>query len=72
MSTLFAYLDSNKIRQADFAERVGTTQGLISRLVGGRAKPSLDLAVRIQRATDGQVRADAWVSLAPTPSEDAA
>ncbi len=61
MSNLRTFLKENGLRQAEFAERVGTTQGMISRLVSGVVVPSLDLAVRIERITDGAVPAASWI-----------
>lgn len=63
MTKLSSYLKERRIRQADFAEQVGVSQGVISRLANGASKPGLDLAVRIERATAGSVSASTWVSL---------
>jgi transcriptional regulator with XRE-family HTH domain len=74
MGNLHTYLTENRIRQDDFAKLVGTTQGMVSRLVRGRIQPSLDLAVRIQRATKGEVSAASWIKepSIPPSEEDAA
>jgi DNA-binding XRE family transcriptional regulator len=82
MEKLETYLARENIRQADFAVTVGTTQATISKLISGSVTPSLSLAVRIQRATDGCVTCEGWfgakseVCPAPpyptTPTEDAA
>jgi len=57
---LKAYLDDTGEKQTDFAARVNTTVATISRIVGGSLRPSLDLAHRIERATDGKVRTELW------------
>jgi len=71
MSQLGAYLRDNSLRQAEFAAKVGATQGTISRLIKGDVLPSLDLAVKIERATAGVVPATSWVAASGT-REDAA
>lgn len=60
MTELSQYLTKNKIRQEDFAELVETTQATISRLANGSKSPSAQLALRIQRATDGAVPFECW------------
>jgi DNA-binding transcriptional regulator YdaS (Cro superfamily) len=50
------------------AAAVGVSRGYFSELVGGTKRPSLELAVAIERATGGAVLATSWV---PEPwSED--
>jgi DNA-binding transcriptional regulator YdaS (Cro superfamily) len=52
---LASYLKANGITQADFAPRVGITQGALSKLCnGGGASPETALA--IERVTDGAVK----------------
>lgn len=77
MQTLQSYLKSHAIRQEDFAGQIGSTQATVSRLANGTSRPSLDLAVAIERATGGSVPATSWVpDVAPPqtqpPTEDAA
>ena len=48
--------------QAIWAKRLGVGQAYLSLLLNNKKTPSLDLAVRIQRATEGAVPADSWVS----------
>lgn len=59
---LKAYLEETGEKQTTFAARVNTTVGTISRIVGGTLRPSLDLAHRIERATDGKVTTELWES----------
>jgi len=54
---LHTYLKKKKLSQGDFAKKVGVTAGCISHLVRGIRRPRADLAVRIQAATGGRVRA---------------
>ena len=73
MSTLDAYLSKYRIRQASFAARVGTSQATISKLISRTVLPSLELAVRIERETDGEVSAASWVEVSPIdPEKDVA
>lgn len=71
MSKLRHFMTENGIKQADFAASIGATQGLVSRLIGGTALPSLKLAARIERVTGGAVPASSWIPTeeAPAPEE---
>jgi len=60
---LAQYLQQNGISQSDFAREVGVKQATISRLCGGRPHISVDLAVRIHKATGGLVSALSWPGL---------
>ena len=62
MMTLKQYLDSKNLTQAEFAARIMSTQGTVSKLCGGR-KPSWELAAKIERATDGNVPVAIWADL---------
>ena len=61
MSKLAAFLSSNKIKQADFAQIVGASQPTISRLMAGTVMPSLALAVAIERETGGVIKPSDWL-----------
>lgn len=60
--TLRAYLDTHGETQAEFARRVGLTQGHVSKLCGLTPRISLSAAGRIERATDGLVPIAIWAS----------
>lgn len=62
MATLSEYLKAQKITQAEFAERIGVTQGYIAKLCGRAATPALGTAYMIERATGGMVPASQWVA----------
>jgi DNA-binding XRE family transcriptional regulator len=62
MKKLASYLTTQNIRQADFANSVHASQPTISKLMSGSTLPSLALAVAIERATGGAVKASDWVS----------
>ena len=78
MEHLQSYRLREGLRQSEFARLVGSTQATISKLESGGVQPSLDLAVRIERATAGAVPATSWVpeadleAVPQTPKEDAA
>lgn len=67
MGDLSSHLKQTGTTQADFAARIGVDQATVSKLCRGKLLPSLPLAVAIERATDGQIKAVSWVS-----DEDAA
>lgn len=58
------YLSVNAIRQGCFARLVGVRQPTVSRLVSGKTRPSLDLALRIETETKGKVPASVWAEVA--------
>jgi transcriptional regulator with XRE-family HTH domain len=41
--------------QAEFAKRLGVTQGLVTHWVNGRTRITAERAVQIEQVTDGQV-----------------
>lgn len=61
MNSLAAYLSQSDKTQAQFASELGVDQATISKLCRKKLIPSLDLAVRIERATDGEISAASWV-----------
>lgn len=62
MSDLQSYLARVGEKKSSFAERVGTTPATITRLCNGTLRPALELAHRIETATDGEVRTEVWLS----------
>ena len=63
MSKLQDYLTQNGIRQSVFAASVGTTQATISKLAADAIRPSLELAVAIERETGGAILASSWIPM---------
>lgn len=57
------YLEEAGLNQEAFAKRIGRTQVTVSRLCSGSARPSLDLAFIVERATGGVVKAASWVDI---------
>jgi transcriptional regulator with XRE-family HTH domain len=69
MNKLQSYLTSNKISQRTFAVTIGVDPSIISRLVSRSMTPSLVLAVKIERETDGLVPAVYWIDPATVSAE---
>ena len=67
---LQTYLKDAGEKQSGFAVRVGTTPATVSRLCNGTLRPALDLAHRIEAATDGKVPTEIWLA-ADTGTETA-
>lgn len=72
MGKLTAYLSENGIKQYEFAARVPTTPATVSRWLSGKATPSDDLKVRIERITNGAVPVGAWFERISASDEEAA
>lgn len=64
MTRLARYLQEQSIPQKDFADMLGVSQGMVSRMASGSKRPSLFLAVKIERATGGNVPVESWVNRA--------
>lgn len=57
---LAEYLAHENQTQAEFAARLGLTQGNVSKMCRGQRLPSLPLAAEIERATGGLVPMSVW------------
>lgn len=58
---LHDYAEKTKITDAALADLVGVTRGYITQLrLGLRARPSLNVALKIEKATRGKVPVKAW------------
>lgn len=62
MSNLSAFLTEHGKTQREFAAEVGVDPSIVSRLIKRTMKPSLDLAVAIERATAGEIPAASWAT----------
>ena len=62
MENLRKYLSEKKITQRKFADDLDVGQPTISKLLSGDSKPSLALAAKIQKITNGLVPHDCWGS----------
>lgn len=70
-NALARYLASNDLSPAAFGQLVGADRQQIWRLANGARGPSVDLAVRIEEATDGAVPVESWAK-AKRPTRRAA
>lgn len=61
MQDLKTYRQALQETQGQFGKRIGVSQGMVCRLETGQVKPGLDLAVEIERATNGAVPVEVWV-----------
>jgi predicted transcriptional regulator len=61
---LQAWLRSADVTAAEFARRCEYDPSNMSKLLKGTLRPTLDMAFRIERATDGKVPASSWVEAA--------
>lgn len=52
---LAEYLFRKKIKQTEFARRVGVSRVHLGEILRGRRRPSIGLAKKIEQATDGDV-----------------
>ena len=59
---LAAYLKQKKLTQQAFAEAAQVPGPQVSMWLSGRRKPGIASALKIERATRGQVRIQDWVS----------
>ncbi len=58
--TLREYIDQHNLRQRELARRWGMPESTLSDLLNGRRRPSIELASKIKRLSDGAVPLDAW------------
>ena len=68
MATLSEYLKRADITQRQFAEDAGLSRSYLNEIAQGLKTPSLDVALRIQRAAKGKIDLQ---SLVKSPSSDA-
>lgn len=63
MNQLALYLSTNSISQRQFAESISLDPSVVSRFLRGEARPGLDTAFLIERATGGEVKAESWAKI---------
>lgn len=61
MTHLQTFINAFEGSQRDFAKEIGISEPHLSALSSGKKRPSLKLAVRIERLTKGAVSAASWV-----------
>ncbi len=60
MNLLATWLEEHDVSQDVFADKIGVTQGYISRLVNGERIPGGAIAIAIEKETGGDVPAASW------------
>lgn len=68
-NALSVWLDEQSLSREHFAALVGTTVAHLNRMCRGARRPSLDLAMKVEQATQGAVPATIWLDV-PTHSAD--
>lgn len=58
------WLEAEQVTQAELARRCEYDKGNMHRILNGKLRPTLDLAFRIERATDGAISASEWTRAA--------
>ncbi len=53
--------EGGKVSKAEWGRRAGITRGYISQLAEGVKTPSLEVALRIEKATAGKVTPHDWI-----------
>lgn len=56
------WLAEQDIKPADFAAELDVDHTTIWRIIKGKSKPSLDLAVAIERRTKGRIPVEVWAA----------
>jgi 3,4-dihydroxy 2-butanone 4-phosphate synthase/GTP cyclohydrolase II len=59
------WLKANRVRRTEFADRLGVTRGYVTQLCDG-VQPSMSMAERICKATDGGVMPNDFMRLEET------
>ncbi|MDS1138603.1 helix-turn-helix transcriptional regulator [Nitratireductor indicus] len=59
---LETYLQSKDLKPTTFAAKVGVYPSTITRILRGERSPSLELVMKIERATKGKVKPRDWFS----------
>ena len=62
MKTLKQYLEKSSLTDAEFGALIGVSQSQVSRIKNDTSKPSLQVAIAIEKVTKGEVQAASFVS----------
>jgi transcriptional regulator with XRE-family HTH domain len=52
------WLEQKKIPRTEFAKKIGITRHALYLYLKGKRQPRLDIALRIEKATNGEVRVE--------------
>ncbi len=62
------FLEVSDFSQRSFATLVGSHQSIISRIKSGQIRPGIDLASRIEAATNGEFKPSDWAAVKSDPA----
>lgn len=62
--TLSDFLSAKGLKPAAFARTVGLSASTVTRILDGSRRPTLDVALKIVRATDGKVSCEELAAIA--------
>lgn len=62
---LAEFISTSGMTDAKFAAAVGLSRSYLTAIKLNKKSPSAEVAMRIERATNGRVRLEDWPSLAP-------
>lgn len=60
MRKLNSYMRENNLTLAKFAKKIGSTAATVQRWTSGNARPSIRLAIAVERETKGAVSVYDW------------
>lgn len=63
MEKMKLYLKEKKMTQKEFSKRHGIPESVLSRSIAGKTVPTLRIAILIEGATRGKVKAKDWVNV---------
>ena len=62
-NALGSWVDGSGLTRIEVARRLGITRQYLDRLTNGTRRPDLELAVRVEDLTDGQVPVRSWLKV---------
>ena len=65
MNRLQEYFENTGVMKQFFAKKLGTTPTTLCAWLSGRSKPRVDMAIKIEKQTDGFVTVRHWLNDAP-------
>lgn len=62
MMKLNEYFEETGVMKAFFAKKIGTTPTSLQSWLKGKTKPKIDLVLKIEKQTNGFVKAKDWIT----------
>jgi len=66
---LSAWLDENEVTREEFAAKLDVTRPYLDKLCRGDRRPSLEIALLVEKLTKGEVPVSVWQKVAPHSSD---